>query len=175
MADGVFPHWQSEGTRGIHQPRPDPIASSPRHPCYLPPHARKHFFPPTPPSTGNKTGPQTATHPVRPIPIPPATPALATPLGPVTPSRGRFTKPTTRVKPCLGLIKAYTPPSRSLKITELCGGLATSFEVFLKEGYAVASYTCADTGPDAHTAFSYRLARLSSRYPHLLPSEAAHG
>ena len=39
----------------------------------------------------------------------------------------------------------------------------------------MASYTWADIDPDAHTATTYRLARLHNRYPLLLPPEATIG
>ncbi len=60
----------------------------------------------------------------------------------------------------------------TLRIAELCGGLATSLEAFLRASYAVASYTCTETNPDTQAVVYHRLTRLRATYPHLLPSEA---
>jgi hypothetical protein len=107
--------------------------------CRLAP-THTHFFP-TPLFTSSGAGPRTATHPLRPNPIRPANPTPMTPLGPVTPPRGRFAEATSREQLSLGHIRPYTLPTRPFKIAELCGGLATGLEAFLKAGYTVVSFT----------------------------------
>ncbi len=91
------------------------------------------------PRTGGGLEHRIYTHPRRPIRIRPATLNPSTPLGPDTLPRGRSTEPTSRVQPNLGQNTPYTIPTRPLKIAELCGGLATGLEAFLKAGYKVAS------------------------------------
>jgi hypothetical protein len=137
--------------------------------CRLTP-AQALFFP-IPLSTRNGTELQMTTHPLRPVPIRPATHAPTAMMGPFTPPWGRFTEPISRVHPYLGHITSYTFPTRPLKIFKLCWGIATGLEAFLKAGYTVASYTLANTDPDTHTAVYNRLSRLSSQYPHLLSPE----
>jgi hypothetical protein len=129
---------------------------------------------PTSLTTRNGTGFRMATHPMRPVPIRPVTPAQATPLGQVTPPRRRLTEATSNGPPSLGHIPAYILPLRSLKIAELCVGLLTGLKAFLKTGYAVVTYTWADTDPNAHVAVSRRLSRLRIKFPHLLHVEATH-
>jgi len=90
-------------------------------------------------------------------------------MGPVTQLRRCFTEATSGGPPSLGRIQPSTLLPTPLKIAELCGGLATGLEAFLKTGYAVASYTWVDAYLDAHVAVSHRLSRLKIQCPHLLP------
>jgi hypothetical protein len=135
--------------------------------------AQTNFFP-IPPTPGSAFGQCPTTHPLRPLPIFPATPGPTTPRGPDTPPRGRFTDATSRVQPNLGNIMRFTLPTSPLKIVELSGGLVTGLETYLKAGYAVALSAWADTNPDAHAVVPHCLSRVRSHYPQILPMERGH-
>ena len=64
-------------------------------------------------------------------------------------------------------------PHRPLHLVEICAGIATGLEAFLRAGHHIASCTWADINPDAHIATSHRLQLLQRRFPehsHPLPS-----
>jgi hypothetical protein len=50
--------------------------------------------------------------------------------------------------------------------------VATSLEVILKAGYAIASYAWLDIDPDVHATVSHRLTRLTHQYLQLFPPGA---
>ncbi len=95
----------------------------------------------------------------------------ASPQGPDTPPKRLPPRPLPWIYPALRRITAYAILSRPLRITEICGSLATGLEALFRVGYAVASYIWTDTVPVAQAAVAHRLTRLRATYPHLLPSE----
>ena len=69
----------------------------------------------------------------------------------------------------------YVTPHRPLHLVEICAGIATGLEAFLRAGHHIASYTWADINPDAHAATSHRLQLLHRRFHAQLPSPALRG
>jgi len=63
-------------------------------------------------------------------------------------------------------------PRTTLRVAELCGGLATCLEALLRAGCVIRSYTWVDTYPGAHMAAAQRIACLRHNFPHLFLPEA---
>ncbi len=118
--------------------------------------ARTILFPALP-TTENGTMSLSGIHPTRPYPRRMATRAPMALMGLVASLLRHAAESTIGRPPSLGHTPPYIlPPSRPLRIAELCGGLSIGLEAFV-------SYIWAGTDPYKHMAISHHLARLRNQ------------
>ncbi len=133
--------------------------------------ASYQFFPRAT-TLGHGTLPPLGRHPTRPIPSWPAITGGFWPLPPSTPPREYLSGSNAGQSPSLQKLRTHRLSHAPLRVVDLCSGLATGLEAFLRASYTIRRYAWVDTNQDAHIAASQRVMLLKHRFPHLLKQEA---
>jgi len=100
--------------------------------CHMSPALTKFFSRTT--NTSPRALPQQGCHPKRPISRCPVDITTTRPTSPTTPPKGHYSRASSYYVSNLGHIRSHRLPRISLRILELCGGLATGLDALVRVG-----------------------------------------